>query len=283
MRGGRARTWDTKEAGLSLPRARGGDVRRSGVRSGQRSARRGRRGRWLDRGGAVDAPARLEATPFGVGVGDVLPAEQLEPLRGELSPELRPRREPRDGVGRRRGRLRHDESITIPLSAVRVARAIRLRIWNGYQKSMHLWTKNAMPNRVRITVFDPRGAQVAAPERELARQLGPQEVVVELPPGSGVGSVRLTDPQRLRGPEVRRHLRLGHPRRRRLGREAQRRGRERQARRAQAVGRDPQGDGGLLRLEAGRVPVRVHEVRRGQARGRSGAISRSGSPRERRS
>ena len=85
-----------------------------------------------------------------------------------------------------------DESITIPLSAVRVARAIRLRIWNGYQKSMHLWTKNAMPSRVRITVFDPRGAQVASPERELARQLGPQEVVVELPPGSGVGSVRLT-------------------------------------------------------------------------------------------
>ncbi len=86
----------------------------------------------------------------------------------------------------------YEESITIPLSAVRAARAIRLRIWNGYQKSMHLWTKNAMPNRVRITVFDPRGAQVAAPERELARQLGPQEVVVELPPGSGVGSVRLT-------------------------------------------------------------------------------------------
>jgi hypothetical protein len=85
-----------------------------------------------------------------------------------------------------------DESITIPLSAVRVARAIRLRIWNGYQKSMNLWTKNAMPNRVRITVFDPRGAKVASPERELARQLGPQEVVVELPPGSGVGSVRLT-------------------------------------------------------------------------------------------
>jgi len=85
-----------------------------------------------------------------------------------------------------------DESITIPLSAVRVARAIRLRIWNGYQKSMHLWTKNAMPERVRITVFDPRGGEVASPERELARQLGPQEVVIELPPGSGVGSVRLT-------------------------------------------------------------------------------------------
>jgi hypothetical protein len=85
-----------------------------------------------------------------------------------------------------------DESITIPLSAVRSARAVRLRIWNGYQKSMHLWTKNAMPQRVRITVFDPHGAQVAAPERELAKQLGPQEVVVELPPGSGVGSVRLT-------------------------------------------------------------------------------------------
>jgi hypothetical protein len=73
-----------------------------------------------------------------------------------------------------------------------------------------------MPERVRITVFDPHGAQVAAPGRALARQLGPQEVVVELP--------------RLRGQEIRRHLSLGHPRRRRLGREAQRRDRERQAR-----------------------------------------------------
>ncbi len=85
-----------------------------------------------------------------------------------------------------------DESITIPVSAVRSARAVRLRIWNGYQKSMHLWTKNAMPKNVRISVLDPHGAEVVAPERELARQLGPQEIVVELPRGSGVGSIKLT-------------------------------------------------------------------------------------------
>jgi hypothetical protein len=47
------------------------------------------------------------------------------------------------------------ETITIPLSVVPHARALRLRIWNGYQKSMHLWTKNAMPENVRITVLGP--------------------------------------------------------------------------------------------------------------------------------
>ena len=84
-----------------------------------------------------------------------------------------------------------NEAITLPLT-VRRARAIRLRIWNGYQKSMHLWTKNAMPQRVRITVLDGDAEEVVSTERELARQLGPQEVVVELPRGRGLAAVRLT-------------------------------------------------------------------------------------------
>src|SRR5262249_54964569 len=76
----------TRKRGALVSRARGANIRRGAVGSGQRSPRRGRRrGRR-----AVGAGARLEAAPRGVGVGHVLPAEQLEPLRGELSPELRP-------------------------------------------------------------------------------------------------------------------------------------------------------------------------------------------------
>jgi hypothetical protein len=84
------------------------------------------------------------------------------------------------------------EALTIPVSALRRARAVRLRIWNGYQKSMHLWTKNGMPQKVRVTVLDAAGEEVASSEPELARALGPQEVVVEIPSGRGVGAVKLT-------------------------------------------------------------------------------------------
>jgi hypothetical protein len=85
-----------------------------------------------------------------------------------------------------------NESITLPLSAVRRARALRLRIWNGYQKSMHLWTKNAMPHRVRITVLGSGEAELVAVERDLERVQGPQEVIVDIPHGKGLNAVRLT-------------------------------------------------------------------------------------------
>ncbi|HLK92722.1 MAG TPA: hypothetical protein VKZ18_22710 [Polyangia bacterium] len=85
-----------------------------------------------------------------------------------------------------------NEAITLPLSALRSARALRLRIWNGYQKSMHLWTKNAMPRRVRVTVLDADEEEVTASETELTRTRGPQEVVVDLPRGRGLAAVRIT-------------------------------------------------------------------------------------------
>jgi hypothetical protein len=84
------------------------------------------------------------------------------------------------------------EALTIPLSVLRQARAVRLRIWNGYQKSMHLWTKNAMPHKVRVTVLDAAGEEVASTEPELERALGPQEITVPIPAGRGVAAVRLT-------------------------------------------------------------------------------------------
>ncbi len=84
------------------------------------------------------------------------------------------------------------QEITIPLSLVRNARALRLRIWNGYQKSMHLWTKNAMPSAVEITVLGPEEEPVVTVSRTLTRTWGPQEVVVDLPPHRAVTSVLLT-------------------------------------------------------------------------------------------
>lgn len=84
------------------------------------------------------------------------------------------------------------DAITIPLSAVAHARAVRLRIWNGYQKSMHLWTKNAMPEKVDITVLDPHGQLVVRTERTLTKTWGPQEVVIDIPPKQVLASVTLS-------------------------------------------------------------------------------------------
>ena len=192
MRGGRARTWDTKEAGLSSSRSwrRRAPERRSlgptqpPPRATRAPARSRRRRSTPPRAWKPLRSASASATSFL--------QNNWNRFEENYHPSYVLDENPATAWVEGAAGFGIDESITIPLSAVRVARAIRLRIWNGYQKSMHLWTKNAMPNRVRITVFDPRGAQVASPERELARQLGPQEVVVELPPGSGVGSVRLT-------------------------------------------------------------------------------------------
>jgi hypothetical protein len=84
------------------------------------------------------------------------------------------------------------ESITLPLSPVRNARAIRLRIWNGYQKSMHLWTKNAMPQDIEVTVLDAQKGDVTTVKETLAKVQGPQELVIELPAGRTLAGVRIT-------------------------------------------------------------------------------------------
>jgi hypothetical protein len=83
------------------------------------------------------------------------------------------------------------ESITIPLSVVPHARALRLRIWNGYQKSMHLWTKNAMPENVEITVIGPHEDDVVKTVRTLTKTWGPQEIVIDVPPKRALAAVRL--------------------------------------------------------------------------------------------
>jgi len=81
------------------------------------------------------------------------------------------------------------ESITLPLSPIHGARALRLRIWNGYQKSARLWTKNAMPQNVDITILDAKGEAIETVNRSLARVQGPQELVIELPTKRGRKSI----------------------------------------------------------------------------------------------
>jgi hypothetical protein len=84
------------------------------------------------------------------------------------------------------------ESITLPLSALSSARALRLRIWNGFQKSRALAARNSAPRRVTLAVLDGAGVEVATEEAELTRAWGPQAVVIDVPPARSVAAVRLT-------------------------------------------------------------------------------------------
>ena len=80
--------------------------------------------------------------------------------------------------------------LTLPLSTVPSARAVRVRIRNGYQKSAGLLTANAAPERVRLRVWSARGGISGEVEVTLLREMGWQEVVIPLN-GGGVGQVDL--------------------------------------------------------------------------------------------
>jgi hypothetical protein len=86
-----------------------------------------------------------------------------------------------DGIG---------ESLTIPVSALRSARALRLVIFNGYQKSQALLSANAAPKQLTVTVRGPGGQQSARQQLTLERKMGPQSF--ELPVSGGVSEVVLT-------------------------------------------------------------------------------------------
>jgi hypothetical protein len=81
------------------------------------------------------------------------------------------------------------ERITIPLTPLKSASAVKLRIRNGYQKSDTLFTANAVPRNVTITARS--SARVHGTEVELPYLTGWQEVIVELPEGFGLDAVSL--------------------------------------------------------------------------------------------
>jgi hypothetical protein len=85
-----------------------------------------------------------------------------------------------DGIG---------ESLTIPVSDLRSARAIRLVIFNGYQKSPALLSANAAPKQLTVTVQSPGGTS-AKQQLTLERKMGPQSF--DIPVSGGVTEVVLT-------------------------------------------------------------------------------------------
>ena len=86
-----------------------------------------------------------------------------------------------DGVG---------EALTIPLSQLPSARAVRLVIFNGYQKSPGLLTANAAPRQLTVTVRGPNGKPSARQTLTLERKMGPQSF--DLPVSGPVVDVVLT-------------------------------------------------------------------------------------------
>ena len=83
------------------------------------------------------------------------------------------------------------QTLSIPLSDVKAARAVRLRVFNGYQKSAALLDANAAPAELTILVRDAGGDVVGTQQASLKKALGPQEIVVAIEQGRGVASVTL--------------------------------------------------------------------------------------------
>ncbi|MFT5686053.1 MAG: hypothetical protein ACI8RZ_007008, partial [Myxococcota bacterium] len=81
------------------------------------------------------------------------------------------------------------ETLTIPLSTLKSARAVKLRIRNGYQKTDSLFTANAVPRDVKITAW--ASARATTKEITLPHETGWQEVIIDLPQGFGLNAVSL--------------------------------------------------------------------------------------------
>ena len=82
-------------------------------------------------------------------------------------------------------------SLFLDVSRLRSARAVKLRLRNGYQKSARLLQANSAPKDVVVRLHDSDG-EVAIHRVRLAREMGWQEVVTPVPEGSGLSSVQLT-------------------------------------------------------------------------------------------
>lgn len=78
--------------------------------------------------------------------------------------------------------------LTLPLSTVSSARAVRVRIRNGYQKSRGLLVANAAPEQIVLRLRDITGAVTAMQTATLERKMGWQEVTIAM---NGAGFDRL--------------------------------------------------------------------------------------------
>lgn len=89
-----------------------------------------------------------------------------------------------DGIG-------ENEVLIIPVSEIKTARSVRLKIFNGYQKSKGLLDANGAPAKIIVRLRDQAGDEVVAKPFTLAKKMGGQEVTVDLPKGKGFASVEI--------------------------------------------------------------------------------------------
>lgn len=82
------------------------------------------------------------------------------------------------------------EALTIPLSNLASARAVRLVLFNGYQKSAALLAANGAPAQLTATVRGPGGLEAGRKQLTLARKMGPQSF--DIPVSGPVVDVVLT-------------------------------------------------------------------------------------------
>lgn len=82
------------------------------------------------------------------------------------------------------------ETLTIPLSTLRTAKRVKLRVRNGYQKSPGLLVANAAPKQVTVSAHH-RNQVVGQQATALERNEGWQEIMIDLNDGAGLDAVRL--------------------------------------------------------------------------------------------
>ncbi len=82
------------------------------------------------------------------------------------------------------------QQLRIPLSRLRAATRVKLRVRNGYQKSDNLLAANSAPSSLSVSIMD--GPEVSASTvAGLERTMGWQDVVVDVPTGKGIDAVVL--------------------------------------------------------------------------------------------
>ena len=82
--------------------------------------------------------------------------------------------------------------ITLPVSSMASAKAMKLRVRNGYQKSTALLSANAAPNKVTVRLLNHQGQPVATTQATLTATEGWQEILFPSPITQRFDAVELT-------------------------------------------------------------------------------------------
>ncbi len=84
------------------------------------------------------------------------------------------------------------ESITLRVSPLRSAKAVKLNIRNGFQKTRGRFVRNSTPKNVLITLLSGSHKKVASRKVRLKRKMGWQAVKLNIPGNKGFAFIRIT-------------------------------------------------------------------------------------------